>query len=521
MGQINIDVDQVNQQQVEPPAAAENQAVIPPQGYLLTEIGSDQYTVPQAVNLIVETIIAVNAGAETPLVVLPSPNYLMANPWVIDAVPWVIDAVPWVIDAVPWVIDAVPWVIDAVPWVIDAVPWVIDAVPYTDQTIGSDVYISPFLPQELNKGPWQQWGLIGPDSIELYTTPGPVRTVDQTGNQVDIFIFDTSPFAASGVEDLMGRELFVYHPTLPLEIKSTEGKIQEHGYFASGLIRMVSPNSRFHLVRVLNDRGQGDLFSFVAVLEATGQARGGWEDAVINLSMSMRILDEIRGPQREELRLTPEQAAALKAALPEAYHPLLEDELPLPALFTALRLAQQGGAVVIAAAGNSSDITQGSDLMTGIPARWPFTVAVAGSNVEGARACFSNRPRPNEPLFAPAGDGEEQPVSCNYPFTGKPERPKWTCPSASSGYDCRYALSSLSSRTGPEGNPRMHHWIGTSFAAPLASGTAALMRAEARDLSCDLTSVEIGEMLVASVRPEGDLLNVPAALAAVQEACSS
>ncbi len=480
----------------------------PEQAVTLLQIGNSAIDVPSAVQLINDVLVDLN-NSGTPVAAFPSPNYLTANPWVVDAVPWVVDAVPWVVDAVPWVVDAVPWVVDAVPWVVDAVPW--------NDGINPNAVIQAEIPGENTAATWQQWALIGEQSIDLYSSDGPARTVMQDGDGVDVVIFDTSPFDKNvkvSTQDLIGRELCTYHPDLAVDPAVEHGNTAEHGYFAAGLSRLVAPNSHHHLVRVLNEDGAGDLFSFISVLDAFGAARGGWENAVVNLSMNLREADDVSAG---EIDLTEEQINQLKAVLDPVYHPLIESQDPIGLEIALIEVVQQGG-VVVASAGNGSDLTQNSDVPTGMPALWDFTIAAAGTNAGHTRSCFSNQPEPVARLFAPAGDGDHRPQACDYPFPDPAVEPDYICPAVASAYDCEFALTSVVSTTDSDGNPQFSHWMGTSFAAPLASGTAALMVAERNDLGCAASPLDIRSTMVATA--DQALVNVPDAVKGIQSLCT-
>ena len=408
---------------------------------------------PEVIQLLYETVIAYNEASGETAVVFAHPNRLIATPWGIDADPWGIDADPWGIDADPWGIDADP--------------------------SGSD---PAEIPGETVKGVWNQWALMEKGGIGLYdkTTAPPTRQVAVHGAGNDVFIFDTSPFAGTSTQSVLERQLCVYHPQLTVKITPTSrSHVQEHGLFVASLVRLVSPNGRLHLIRILNEDGVGDVFSFLVVLNQLMQVKGDMSNSVINLSMSLQYFDAA-DPASADLGPTPEQQARLQDLLPAEYHPYILDNnifLPLEGL---LAEAHNAGAIIVAASGNSSDTTAGEDVVMGTPAILASSVGVAGNNFDEARSCFSNKPSlesacllestsctPNQGLFAPAGEGRDGVKSCTYPFpwqTPPPECP----PSESGGYDCQYALTGVTTSG-------FAHWLGTSFATPLVSGTAVLM----------------------------------------------
>lgn len=397
-----------------------------------------------AIRTVYEAVIELNEQGQE-VTVLAGANRLVGNPWGIDADPWGIDADPWGIDADSWGFD-------------------------TDPATGDPDEIR--IPGESVESTWKQWALVGDTGIRLYDVTGihPRRTVDTYGEGVDVFIFDTSPFETAGEKKVIGRTLCVYHPDLVIEIGATADPAEElgmrqHGYFASGLVRYVAPNSHLHLVRVLNEDGVGDVFSFLVVLQQLKDARGGMNGSVVNLSMSLHNFETEE--QADEFMPTPEQQDRLIDLLPSAYHSYIENNDVIQPLELMMSDLHSDGAVIVAAAGNSSDLTAGDDFPPGSPAILPSTVGVAGSNIHRQRACFSNQPERPDGLMAPAGDGVGRPFSCKYPFPWLPETD--SCPpSYPGGYDCEVAVTSVTTAG-------FAHWLGTSFSAPLVSGAAALM----------------------------------------------
>jgi subtilisin family serine protease len=277
-------------------------------------------------------------------------------------------------------------------------------------------------------------------------------------------------------------------PVYPLQSPVTYTNVSNHGVFVAGLAHAVAPHSQIHLVRVLNDEGQGTLFwlaeALTGVISTTlrsNQVAGqvGLNKTVINLSLG---LDPPENPEdvgitEKELDLIREQTDAIKNSMPSEVRAILDglppnstDRIPIVALETPLAIAYSYGAVIVAAAGNESRTPPAAGPEPPlIPARYPppFVIGVAGSDQGLGRSCFSNAGA----IAAPAGGlgpGQTFPPACTPPdFTHALN----TC-SAQGNVDCPYAVVSFSPSVTTTGYAI---WLGTSFAAPQVSGLAALL----------------------------------------------
>lgn len=206
-------------------------------------------------------------------------------------------------------------------------------------------------------------------------------------------------------------------PGRPVPAGSALGRdLSDHGLISVSLIHAVAPAAEIHLYQVLNDAGQGDLFSLLrAIIDFTRRSAGRL--AVINLSLGSACGLSATG-------------GALALAL--------------------LAFADQGG-VTCAAAGNTSPPPPKASAIPAAqaPASLPYVIAVAASTRNGHRASYSQR----GDIAAPGGE------ALGAPGPGDPDDPIGLAAShpeaAHSGYVAMDA--------------------GTSFATPLVSGASALM----------------------------------------------
>lgn len=344
-----------------------------------------------------------------------------------------------------------PWDPTGSPWEPTGSPW----DPTGSGSGGNQAQAAHFLTQWAFK----EIGLAAGDSRA-------------TGRGVRLGLFDTSPFADREVSGGNGRSIpWVTEPaplTLALVHYETppateERDLSSHGLFAAGIAHAVAPAADIQLIRVLNANNQGTMFSLNRALFDFIRANGvaaGQMGVVINLSLG--------------IRLPPGEAG-------------FDLPLEVQSLRDLLRLADCAGMVVVAAAGNdSANLPQPEPAH--LPANWPTIIGVAGSTQERERAAFSNRGE----LAAPAGNGRYDQT------TGKFLPANDACTAG----DCPYALIGPVRQT--EGNSGFAYWSGTSFAAPMVAGLAALViergggrlspKEVRRIIECGLTPVEDGAL---------------------------
>lgn len=374
----------------------------------------------------------------------------------------------------PWTGAGSPWTGAGSPWTGAGSPWTGAGSPWLGPS-GTGATLDLFL---------KQWAL---EHIGL--TRAGARDVDAAGAEVPVGVFDTSPFPWSTTpgEPVEVRQPFsmtAWYPALagPWTARLPAGGDAlhaSHGLFVAGLINVVAPKSDLHLYRVLDDNVQGDLFTLDGALWAfithvrkehpapTGSALP--RPAVINLSLGI-------------------------------YPPADWEEQGLPAEVTTLQLflayARCQNMVVVAAAGNGREPPAGPPEPQ-IPASYEFVTGVSGTNYGRRPSCFSNI----GDLAAPAGDGAKGCSLC----TAKCERLSLIGPVLKPGSldDILYA-----------------YWVGTSFAAPLASGQAALLLGDG--LSADDAVRQMGDTavpLAAATDPDHvtgrGAISIPASLGAV------
>jgi len=267
-----------------------------------------------------------------------------------------------------------------------------------------------------------------------------VRSTQEEGTPALVGIFDTSPFEGEGKWRVHWAEppldIYVYHPdaVVPLDPSQTATDVRDHGLFVAGLVHGVSENSEIRLFRVLNEQNKGEVGTLINTLFGFGTQvlndKETLDGTVINLSLGVPL-----PPNPDE--------GGSSADLSEVAD-----------LENLLLCMHDLGAVIVAAAGNDSD---GAVIMEAqAPASFPHVIGVAGTKYGSARACFSNR----GDVAAPSGNSG--PKNCE-PIIGE-------CKTDPNHYPCVLSLSTINSP-----DTGYAFWAGTSFAAPLVTGQAALL----------------------------------------------
>lgn len=334
---------------------------------------------------------------------------------------------------------------------------------------GSDVRAEPNWlsghPWDPIGSPWDPigspWDPIGSSLTESQNAPGSLfleqwafeqiglrSNEDQSrGLGVRIGVMDTSPFALEG--DTLTDQLlpWVAEPTpLTVDVRhyptpalaDKEINLSNHGLFAAGLVHALAPQADIQLIRVLNENNKGTLFTLnKAIFEfikdnAPNQQPEGQLGAVINMSLGIRV------PPDEAGYNLPVEVQSLRDMLQAAHCAQI---------------------VVIAAAGNES-ANKSLPEPANLPANWPEIIGVAGSNRRTGRACFSNQ----GDLAAPAGDGRPDEKNESQCVPGN---------DVCDNKDCDYSVVGPIIKT--DENTGFLYWSGTSFAAPMVSGLAALV----------------------------------------------
>jgi subtilisin family serine protease len=280
----------------------------------------------------------------------------------------------------------------------------------------------------------------------------PLDSERPLGKGLRIGVFDTSPFAEVGAEAAVTQtvdwvtepkplQLTVKYYSLPGDGETAVSErrdLSSHGLFSAGMAHALAPDSDIHLIRVLGNDNQGDLFTLIVALFdfiVANLPENRPEDIwgiVLNLSLGIRVPPD------------------------EAGFDLPRNVLALQDLMQAARCL---GMVVVAAAGNHS-AKQALPEPANLPANWPSVIGVAASTDRNGRACFSNRGN----IAAPGGNG--RPGGHDEPHCVPANK---TC----QGPDCQYSVIGPVMKTSK--NKGFIYWSGSSFAAPMVAGLAALV----------------------------------------------
>ena len=247
-----------------------------------------------------------------------------------------------------------------------------------------------------------------------------------SGEGVRVAVLDTGVDASHPL--LAGRLLpgydFVDGDTDPAEGGSPANGAWGHGTHVAGLVALVAPGAKIMPLRVLDADGVGNAWvlaeALLYALDPDGNPATDDGAHVINLSLGSlartRLMDSI---------------ALLAACAPSVPDDAIADRSDPGYRDDELRCAASNGAVVVAAAGNDAS---GSEKQYPAAEGTYGLLSVGASNAKGRLAGFSNF-GPWIDLAAP-GEGITSAVPGGYGT-----------------------------------------WSGTSMAAPLAAGTAALLRA--------------------------------------------
>lgn len=253
---------------------------------------------------------------------------------------------------------------------------------------------------------------------------------------------------------------------------------RSHGLYVCGLINRVAPAAELHLVEVLDNEGNGELFNLSRALAWV--AHKEWlkadrtldadplENVVVNLSLEGSLDENLmasRGVRRGLIALAkafdPDRGKA--NLMLKLLDEMVDKFYYLPALRLPIMLLRQLGAVVVAAAGNHSASVYGHLPMT-IPSRYPEVIGVAASNYAGNLASFSNQ---GDVLAPGGGDGNDENIEEDISNLCEP------------GDDLSpFAICGVVAQEANSNSAGLAFWWGTSFAAPLVSGLAALVQAK-------------------------------------------
>jgi hypothetical protein len=317
---------------------------------------------------------------------------------------------------------------------------------------GGTPYGDPGIPdteveiRDAANGFMSQWA-FGNQGINLLSSP----SVGFAGEEVRVAVFDASP--VPGYLPFLDRVGIALPSPLWFTTWNHAGTTManSHGIFVAGLIHRIAPESDIQVIRVLNDNGCGDLWALNQALEYYKSRMSAWagdlDKTVINMSLGIRTTNTTNQKDVNTL-----------------------EEL--------IKYADEEGAIFIAAAGNDSADPSKPRQKMQIPASSKLVLGVAATDERGMISCYSNK----GDLAAPGGDGGawdvEQPDGTIVREDCVSRADTWDKAPGPNGVSkctdiatCDFGLISLGeTRDGPQ----YMYWAGTSFAAPLVSGMAAL-----------------------------------------------
>lgn len=309
-----------------------------------------------------------------------------------------------------------------------------------------------------------QWAF---DNIGLNGFSLPDGLIPEELPQIKIALFDTSAMEATSLQTApfldpntgiqFAHPEFVQMPPTPEP--ENDINVANHGFFGTGFIEKLAPNSEIEIIRVLTTYNRGDLFTLNReLLKFVSENANAEIKPIINLSLG----------------------------IPHLY---VEGNQTLPFDFTrnfdSLRiitsLADCLDMVVVAASGNDSATDK--HLPSNYPAAWPWVLGVTASTEDLKQSCYAN----DGNVAAPGGNGGND-------------------DNAEIATDCAPVLKMCNGSDCPFGvvgpvhpkvsNDEYHFWVGTSFATPIVTGLAALVRQSEEALGTAISAKEIRDAIL-------------------------
>lgn len=344
------------------------------------------------------------------------------------------------------------WIVGT-PWSPTGSPW-----SPTGSSGGGDPTVATQIDFE------EQWAFeqIGLNEVNL-----PDDLTPEDLPPIKIAIFDTSAMEANGIQSAPARSAgiaffhpqFVQMPPTPEPGKTIN--VANHGFFGTGFIKRVAPTSEIEIIRVLTTYNRGDVFT-----------------------LNRELLEFLHENANAEIK----PIVNLSFGIPHLY---VENNQSLPFNFSRnfeslekiTRLADCLDIVVIAASGNeSADV---GPLDSNYPAAWDWVLGVTASSIEQSQSCYAN----NGDVAAPGGNGGRDPEAEIAPDCA----PSLTMCNENDP-SCPYGVVGP---VHPDVNDDQYHfWVGTSFATPIVTGLAALVRQTENALGNDISAMNVREAIV-------------------------
>ena len=327
------------------------------------------------------------------------------------------------------------------------------------------------------------------------------------GDGVTVFVLDTIPKAKhirdaaqnAGNDNLLLKD-FAEHmkgpsPAIVIDYQSVPKRLTgvhtgkdlndqfygfempDHGLFVAGIIHDLAPKAKLECVRVLNDSGIGDIVTLCAALQGIQKrmAQGMPGKVVVNLSLVITPPDEYLpgiwfGNDHSF------QAQDLAAAMRDL-------ELLRVGLHSVIKSLVTQGAVVVASAGNESDMNKNPQRFgPRHPAAFQEVIAVGAVDNRGHATTYSDYPAllPEQNGIATYGGAIPKPLP-----QGQPQEP----PGARTWADVNDAVFGIYSwsrypmllvtdeppdyYSAPQSSHCWAYWSGTSFSTPIIGALAA------------------------------------------------